>query len=84
MIVIFLSACFANREKINKPRGEELYRLNINIEASTWGAVSVEPQKSRYIHGEEVTLNVKPLSGYRFKSWNGTDSKYVLNNKILI
>ena len=48
------------------------YTLTVNINPSNSGSVTKSPNKSAYLHGEQVTLSASANSGYVFNSWSGS------------
>ena len=50
------------------------YSLTININPSSSGTVTKNPDKANYCPNEQVTLTANPTTGYSFSSWDGVDS----------
>lgn len=49
----------------------EQYVLNVSVDSTGWGTVSLTPDKQYYNFGEEVSLKAQPNSDYRFDHWSG-------------
>jgi NOL1/NOP2/fmu family ribosome biogenesis protein len=47
------------------------YTLSVSVSPSGSGVVSINPFKSKYTAGEQVTLTATANSGYVFSSWSG-------------
>jgi len=47
------------------------YTLSVSVSPSGSGVVSINPFKSKYTAGEQVTLTAQANSGYVFSSWSG-------------
>jgi len=58
------------------------YTLTINVSPPNSGAVSRNPNKETYVHGEQITVTATPTNGNAFKGWSGASSSK--NNTITI
>jgi len=47
------------------------YSLEVTVQPSGYGYVTVSPSKTKYSAGEQVTLTATPYSGYEFDHWEG-------------
>jgi hypothetical protein len=47
------------------------YTLSVSVSPSGSGVVSINPFKSKYTAGEQVTLTAQANNGYVFSSWSG-------------
>jgi len=60
------------------------YSLDIDIYPEGSGTVSLSPDGGIYLEGSEVSLIPNASTTYKFKSWSGTDSIYISDNKIVM
>lgn len=65
---------------IDAARNVRLYRINItydldvSVDPSAGGSVSLSPPGGTYHHGATVTVTANPSGGYRFDHWSGDAS----------
>jgi uncharacterized repeat protein (TIGR02543 family) len=62
---------------------KDSFNLSVNLNPSTGGQVTINPQRSRFECGEQVTLSAAPNSCWSFKNWSG-DTSTANNNITLI
>jgi hypothetical protein len=80
---LFFAYLIAFSTGCNKDETSE-YSLKITILPAGSGTVNLSPGGGTYEEGTEVTLTANPGSDYKFTSWGGIDSSYVINNKIVM
>ena len=66
LLFLFISGCDLFNEE-TKPH----YILSVFLNEDAGGRVLLEPEKSKYVEGTEVSLTASPNEGWKFKKWSG-------------
>lgn len=68
LILLSLSAC---SDSDNTTSGAKEVQITTSENPQYSGRISVEPQKSSYQKGDEITITASPLGRFDFKNWGG-------------